>query len=305
MRRSLSASSAAAAVERRGGEDPGDATPWAERTTRASSTAISSRRTSSSCTTRRKKIAKVLDFRRRQGVVDRARRRVHAHAHGLDPRHAVLHEPGAGSGKQDRRPPLGSVGARRDRFRVPDRHAPVLQRRPGRSRALDLRARHPGPERGRAGAHRLRRLVRARGLARRRGSLPDCARNDRARSEIALGLERDRSSDPDILVSSVSMPRPAASSPSSTRTPNSRIPTVVATVPPIEESGPSSSVQAQSVRHSGADGNAPTMIADLPDVDAPSAPRGDDPLPTVPKSPLARSSGSRSERSGSGSWQAS
>jgi serine/threonine-protein kinase len=100
----------------------------------------------------------------------------------------------------------------------------------------------------------------------------------------ALGIERDRTSDPDIVVSSA-QPRPPANGPSSTRTPNSRIPTVVATLPPPEDSAPASSIQAQSVRHSGADGNAPTMIADLPDGDSPLGAAFDD-LPPPPKSPL-------------------
>ena len=84
----------------------------------------------------------------------------------------------------------------------------------------------------------------------------------------ALGVERERSSDPDIVVSSLETPlavSPKAAS--SKRGPNSHVPTVVATIPPTEEIEPTSSVQPQSGRHSGADGNAPTMIADVPEAD--------------------------------------
>jgi serine/threonine-protein kinase len=82
----------------------------------------------------------------------------------------------------------------------------------------------------------------------------------------ALGLELDRGSDPDIVVSSVQTPLAVSSkAPSSKRVPNSHVPTVIATIAPTEELAPASSVQAQSGRHTGADGNAPTLIADVPE----------------------------------------
>jgi serine/threonine protein kinase len=82
----------------------------------------------------------------------------------------------------------------------------------------------------------------------------------------ALGIERDRGSDPDIVVSSA-QPKDTAGSPVSTRTPNSRIPTVVATVPPTEELSPSFTTREQPVRHSSADGHAPTVLADIPELE--------------------------------------
>jgi serine/threonine protein kinase len=79
----------------------------------------------------------------------------------------------------------------------------------------------------------------------------------------ALGVERERGSDPDIVVSSVQTPLAVSpKAPSSKRAPNSHVPTVIASVPPTEELAPASSVQAQSGRRSGADGNAPTLLAD-------------------------------------------
>lgn len=102
----------------------------------------------------------------------------------------------------------------------------------------------------------------------------------------ALGLERERGSDPEIFVSSAEA-RPVTSepSPTSVTTPNSQVPTVVASLSATPASSPAAAAP-HSQRFPSTSPNAPTVLADALEPEAPPRPSLFDDLPPPPKSPL-------------------